>query len=106
MTQALDDSNVVEMIQNGKCVVMLTADFSGPCNLVRDFYENVARRKGNQISFYTFDLDGNTKFPQTIGAKAIPLFAFFEDGELQQTLVGAVGEDILLDKLEEIYHDN
>ena len=82
--------------------VMFHASFSGPCRIAMPNFEEAAARRGNQIRFATFDLDGNVEIPERYGLRSIPLFILFVDGKPNDPVTGALSTDQILEIVKDV----
>lgn len=83
-------------------LVMFKAVFAGPCNLAAPVFEEARNRRGNQVRFAFFDLDGNPKIPEKYGVRQLPLYMLFVDGEPVDVVAGAVPLERILEIVEDI----
>lgn len=91
----LTDETFGEAEKAPLALVMFSAPWAGPCNLVRPAFEATAARYGNQMVFGEFNLDDNPGVPERFGVRAIPLFLLMRNGVPVTIKVGAVEEDVL-----------
>jgi thioredoxin 1 len=84
----------------GTGILMFTAPWAGPVNLVRPTFQDVAARFGNQITFGEFVVDDNPVTPLMLGVRALPSFLTFVDGNPARMVAGAVGAAILIEMVE------
>lgn len=69
-------------------VLDYTATWCGPCKLVAPLMDQLAEEYGDQAKVLKIDLDDNKSVGKRFGLKSIPAVMFFQNGELQKTLVG------------------
>jgi thioredoxin 1 len=99
--RAINDKTFSAEIERADiAMVMFSAPWAGPCNLVRPAFEAVARRYGNQITFGEFNLDDNPMTPERLGVRQLPLFILFEKGKIVSIKAGAIPEQVLTDLCE------
>jgi thioredoxin 1 len=97
----LNDSNFKSVAGEAEiALVMFSAPWAGPCNMVRPAFESVASRFGNQIVFGEFVLDDNPATPERYGVKQVPAFYLLRDGIPETIKAGAVPETVLVDLCE------
>lgn len=77
-------------------IVMFSAPWAGPCNLVRPAFEHAASRYGNQLGFFEFVLDDNPGIPERLGVRQVPVFFVFKGGKVAELHAGAVSQETLL----------
>lgn len=92
MTKTTDDKNFDRDVlkSNVPVVVMFHASWAGPCRLAQPTFEEMAGRYGNQVAFFTFDLDDNPTIPERYGVKKIPAFYLFDEGQPEKAMAGAM----------------
>ncbi|WNL50730.1 thioredoxin [Ruegeria phage RpAliso] len=95
----LDDKNFHRAAKAEKLVVMFSAPWAGPCNLVRPTFEEAASRLGNQIDFAEFCVDDNPSVPEQFGVRSLPCFISFEEGKPTAMKAGAIPEDYMMEWL-------
>lgn len=105
MKQITDTNFASEIESSDIALVMFSAPWAGPCNMVRPAFEAVASRFGNQITFGEFNLDDNPAVPEKYGVKQVPVFYLMRRGVPEVIKAGAVPEDVLVDLCEETLDD-
>lgn len=93
--KVLTDDNFAEALTAPAAVIMFTADWAGPCNLIRPSFEYLAGRFGNQVMFAEFNVDDNPDTPEMYGVRSLPWFMSMKNGVPQRAMVGAMFEDEL-----------
>jgi len=68
------------------------APWCGPCHMVSPLVEELAREYDGRFKVCKMNVDGNTVTPGRFGIRSIPTILIFKDGELSDTIVGAVGK--------------
>lgn len=102
MKTPTDDTFKSEIMGEPLALVMFSAPWAGPVNMVRPAFEAVAARFGNQITFADFVIDDNHKTPEKFGVKAVPTFYLLRKGVPVEIKTGAVAESVLVDLCEGI----
>ncbi len=98
MIATLDDANFATNVTRGnrKVCVMFTADWAGPCHLVRPTFEEVSERAAvADYLFGVFDIGDNPATPKVYGLRSVPCFMVFDRDVLTKSLTGAVSADEL-----------
>lgn len=93
--RTFDDETFTEVVAAPAAVIMFTACWAGPCNLIRPSFEYLAGRFGNQILFGEFDVDDNPDIPEMYGVRSLPWFMTMKNGVPQKVMTGAMYEDQL-----------
>ncbi len=91
----LNDETFHEAVSAPQSVVMFTADWAGPCHLIRPSFEYLAERHGDAVLFAEFNVDDNPETPSMYGVRALPLFLALKDGHPVGMKTGAMYEDEL-----------
>lgn len=93
----VSDSNFDEEIVKAEVPAMvdLWAPWCGPCHMVSPLVEELAQQYDGKFKVAKMNVDENTQTPTRYGIRAIPTILLFKDGELKDTIVGAVGKAII-----------
>ena len=81
--------------------VDLWAPWCGPCRMVSPIYDKLAREYDN-FKFCKINVDENVETARRYEVMSIPMQLFFADGEKVDGLLGAVPEEVIRSKVEEI----
>ncbi|MHB1168222.1 MAG: thioredoxin [Longimicrobiales bacterium] len=95
-----DFGNVVEQGQ-GLTIVDFWAAWCGPCRMVAPVMEQLATEYSGKVKIAKLDVDANQQTAMKYNIRSIPSILFFKDGELVDTVVGAVPKQYLERKLQE-----
>jgi len=80
-------------------VVDCWAPWCGPCRILSPTVETLAKDYRGRITFGKLNTDENQEVPMRYGIMSIPTLLFFKDGELVDTMVGAVPRPYIEEKL-------
>jgi len=100
----LTDDNFDEEVLNADKPVLVDfwATWCGPCRQIAPIIEDMADEFEGRAKVGKVDVDENPNTAQEYGVRSIPTLLFFEDGEVQEQLVGAAGKQSLKQTLEEL----
>jgi len=68
------------------------AAWCGPCQTVGPWVEELAREYDGRFKVAKMNVDENPMTPSHYGIRSIPTLLLFKDGNLADTIVGAVGK--------------
>jgi len=77
------------------------APWCGPCRMVAPIYDKLAGEYDN-FKFCKINVDENRETSQRYEVMSIPMQLFFADGEKVDGLLGAVPEEVIRSKVEEV----
>ncbi len=83
-------------------LVDMWAPWCVPCRMVAPVVEKLSQKYDGKCKFYKMNIDENPKTPAKYRVMSIPTMLFFKNGEVVNTVVGAVAERSLVPKVEEI----
>jgi len=68
------------------------AEWCGPCRAVAPTIEALAAEYSGKVRVAKMDVDANPQTPAKFGIRAIPTLILFQNGEIAEKIVGAVGK--------------
>ncbi|XP_067683253.1 thioredoxin-like [Haliotis asinina] len=74
----------------GLVVVFFTADWSGPCRMMKPEAELMATKYSN-VAFFMVNVDENSDTAEKCKIEGLPTFKFYKNGTEVDSLVGASG---------------
>jgi thioredoxin 1 len=87
--EVTDETFEADVLQaDGPVVVDFWAPWCGPCRAVAPILEQLAEQAPT-ISFTKVNIDDNPNYASRYGVLSIPTVILFENGEPQQTVIGA-----------------
>ena len=103
VVEATDTSFEAEVIKSGLPVLVdLYAVWCRPCQMVAPIVEGLAERYGGRFKFCRLNVDENPGTANKYNVMSIPTLIFFKGGQPIETVVGAVPERALAQKIDEI----
>jgi len=90
----INDSNFEnEIIKSDlPAMVDLWAPWCQPCLITGPWVEELAQKYDGKFKVAKMNVDGNPMTANHYGVRAIPTILLFKDGQLADTIVGAVGK--------------
>ena len=80
-----------EMQNNDLLLVDFWAEWCGPCKSMHPIFTRMAK-KYKRVRFARVNVDNAQDIAMKYGVQSIPTFIMFKNGEIANTMVGAVGE--------------
>ena len=103
MALEITDSNYKEVLAEGKPVVVdFWAPWCGPCKMVAPIIEELAAEFEGQVIIGKCDVDENGDMAAEYGIRNIPTVLFFNNGEIVDKQVGAVGKPVFAEKVKKL----
>lgn len=78
------------------------ADWCGPCKMMGPVVEELAKEYEGRFKIGKLNVDDNNDIAVRYRVMHIPTFLIFKDGELKDTIQGAVSKKELISKLEKV----
>ncbi len=88
--------------ENSAMVVDFWAEWCGPCKRMEPIMDSLAEEYADKAFFGKVNVDNARDAASEYGVASIPTTIFFKDGEEVDRVVGALPEDQLKEKVEEI----
>ena len=73
-------------------IVDFWAVWCGPCRVMHPIFEKLAKKYAGKMNFARLNVDEHPRAPSELGIFSIPTFVVFKNGQVIDTVVGAVGE--------------
>ena len=100
----LDDSNFVPFLSQATKPVMV--DFfsptCGPCSMLSPVVDNLARQFTGRVIIAKLDTTRSLNIPSQFRIRGVPTLIFFKNGEKVDQLAGAIPEETLTQKLNQL----
>ena len=96
-----DDNFEEEVIKSDKPVLIdFWAIWCGPCRIIAPIVEEMAKEYDGKVKIGKLDVDSNQQSSIKYGVRSIPTILLFNNGEIKETIIGAVPKAQIVQKLE------
>lgn len=94
------DSNFDEQVKASDVLTMVDfwAEWCGPCKMVAPVVQELAVEYDGRLKVCKLDVDSNQRTALQYAVRSIPSMLFFKNGEVVETVIGAVPKQ----RLEEV----
>ncbi|HZS34560.1 MAG TPA: thioredoxin [Methylomirabilota bacterium] len=90
-TLALGERNFAEIVAaTPRLVVDFWAPWCGPCRMIAPMLDEIARAEAGRVVIAKVNVDEEPGLAQRFGIQGIPTLLLFKDGQVVDTIVGAV----------------
>ena len=97
----ITDANFEEIIAGDKPVLVdFWAEWCGPCRMIGPVVEELAGEYEGKAVIGKVDVDRNPQVSAKFGIRSIPTLLVFKDGKVVDKQVGAVGKQVLAQKID------
>lgn len=98
-----DDNFETEVLKSENPVLIdFWAAWCGPCRMIAPIVEELAVEYDGKAKIGKLDVDDNQQTAIKYGVRSIPTLLIFKDGELKDTIIGAVPKAQIVQKLSSV----
>ena len=97
-----DETAKIEIESGNMTIVDFHAQWCGPCKMVGPIVEKLAEKYVDKIKIGKLNIDDNNDLPTQYNVRNIPTILFFKNGIQVDKQVGAVSEQKLEEKIENL----
>jgi thioredoxin 1 len=100
LIEITDDNFETEVINSDLPVLIdFWAVWCGPCKMIAPIVEELSTEYDGKAKIGKLDVDSNQQTSIKYGVRSIPTLLLFKDGELKETIIGAVPKTNIVEKL-------
>jgi thioredoxin 1 len=98
------DANFEDEVVNSELPVLidLWAIWCGPCKMIGPIVEELAEEYEGKLKVGKLDVDANQQTAIKYGVRSIPTVLIFKDGEVKETIIGAVPKSVFVEKIKNV----
>lgn len=102
MEQKFTDANFKQEVLDSDMPVFVDfyADWCGPCKMMAPIIEKLAEKYDGKVKVGKCNIDEENRIASQYGIMSIPTMMLFINGKVKETVVGAVPQKELEDKIE------
>jgi len=101
--QVNDDTFEAEVEKSDLPVLVdFWAPWCGPCRMVAPVVEAIAGKYAGKVKVVKVNVDDSPASATKFGIRSIPTLAILKGGQVQDQIIGAVGEDALSEAIDKV----
>ena len=103
MEVIVNDTNFEEEVLNSDIPVLVDfwAPWCGPCNMVAPIVEEIGKEYEGKLKVCKINVDEAPQTSAKYGIRSIPTLGIFKNGQMADTVVGAVPKNVLTEKIDQ-----
>lgn len=100
--QITDTTFDKEVLESNKLVLVdFWADWCGPCKMVAPVIDEIASEYDDVVKVVKVNTDENPSTAASYGIRSIPTLLIFNDGNIVDTIIGAIPKSTVINRIQE-----
>jgi len=97
----ISDATFEEEVLKASLLVLVDfwAVWCAPCQMITPALDHIAQAYKGKIKVVKLNVDENMKTPSRFGIRGIPTLLLFKEGELKETIIGALPEEKIIERI-------
>ena len=97
----VNDENFEEEVLNSDMPVLVDfwAPWCAPCNMVAPIVEEIGKEYEGKLKVCKINVDEAPQTSARYGIRSIPTLGIFKDGQMTDSVLGAVPKNVLIEKI-------
>ena len=97
----ITDDNFEKEVLNSNLPVLIDfwAVWCGPCKIIAPVVEQLAEEYSGKLKVGKLDVDNNQEASIKYGVRSIPTLLIFKNGQVKETIIGAVPKAQIIQKI-------
>jgi thioredoxin 1 len=102
MVTDISDNDFEQRVIKSSVPVLLDfwAPWCVPCKMVAPIVDKLSNKYDGKMKFYKINIDDNPRTPSRFQVMSIPALMIFKNGQVVETVVGAVPERSLISRID------
>lgn len=102
MTHVVTDQNFADLVLKSEIPVMVDffAEWCGPCKMIAPVVDELASEYDGKVLIVKVNVDESMDTAQTYGVMSIPTLVFIKNGEVVDSVTGAMPKESMKEKLD------
>jgi thioredoxin 1 len=98
------DANFDEEVIKSNLPVLIDfwAAWCGPCRMIAPIVEELATEYNGKVKIGKLDVDDNQQTAIKYGVRSIPTVLLLQNGEIKDTIIGAVPKSVFVEKINSV----